>query len=69
MGWEIINYQDRHGHQPVSEFTLGLPNKGQARIRWTLSLLREFGLALGMPYTRHLHGKLWELRVSSGVDD
>jgi len=25
-------------------------------------LLREFGIALGMPHARHIGGKLWELR-------
>ena len=69
MSWEIIGYQDRQGRQPVNEFILSLPPKGQARIRWTLSLLQEFGLALGMPYAQLLRSKLWELRVQSGVGD
>jgi len=29
-------------------------------------LLREFGLQLGLPYVKHLEGKLWELRVQAG---
>lgn len=66
MAWEIVVYQDEQARQPVSDFIASLPQKDQARVYWTLDLLREFGLDLGMPYARHVQGKLWELRVRSG---
>ena len=66
VDWTIENYQDARGHRPVEEFILGLPEKHQGRIAWTVELLKEYGLQLGMPYARHLRGQLWELRVSAG---
>lgn len=66
MAWEIVVYQDEQARQPVNDFIASLPHKDQARIYWTLDLLREFGLDLKMPYARPVHGKLWELRVQRG---
>jgi phage-related protein len=66
MAWEIAAYQDEQARQPVNDFIASLPQKDQARIYWTLDLLREFGLDLKMPYACPVHGKLWELRVQSG---
>ncbi len=66
MTWEIVSYQDERGRQPVNDFIANLPPKDQARVYWTLDLLREFGLKLGMPYARPVRGQLWELRVPSG---
>lgn len=66
MAWKIVVYQDEQEGQPVNDFIASLPQKDQARIYWTLDLLRGFGLDLKMPYARSVHGKLWELRVQSG---
>lgn len=38
----------------------------QARIRWLLALLEVHGTQLGMPYSRHVRGQIWELRITSG---
>jgi len=61
--WDIIFYQDRRGQSPVLDFINRLPVEEQAKIRNALRLLREFGTALDMPHTRHIEGKLWELRT------
>ena len=66
MTWKIGAYQGEKGRQPVNKFIACLSQKNQARVYWTLDLLREFGLDLKMPYTRHVHGELWELRIQSG---
>ena len=66
MAWEIVAYQDERACQPVNDFIASLPQKDQARVYWTLDLLREFGLDLRMPYARPVRGKLWELRIQSG---
>ena len=39
-----------------------LPVAEQAAAQEAFSLLREFGLSLGMPHAKHMNGKLWELR-------
>ena len=33
----------------------------------TIDLLERFGIALGMPYAKHVEGELWELRARSGT--
>jgi phage-related protein len=40
--------------------------KSKARIAKTLDLLEEFGIELGMPYTKYLEKQLWELRIMVG---
>lgn len=60
--WEIVFYQDHRGRIPVIEFIDALPAMDQAKVYNALRLLREFGTILGMPHTRHIDGKLWELR-------
>jgi phage-related protein len=64
--WVIVGYQDVRGRRPVDEFLDALPPRDRARVVRTIELLKTYGTALGMPYVRHLTGKLWELRVSSG---
>lgn len=58
----IVFYKDHRDRCPVLEFINDLPIMEQAKIRNALRLLREFGTQLGMPHTRHIQGKLWELR-------
>lgn len=44
--------------------TLCLPSDILASIFRIVSLIEEFGLhQVGMPYVRHLEGKLWEMRA------
>jgi phage-related protein len=64
--WKIVGYQDARGRRPVNEFLDALPAGDRARVVRTIELLKTYGVELGMPYSRHLTGKLWELRVSSG---
>jgi len=64
--WSIENYVDSRSRAPVEEFLNPLPPADRARILHTVNMLREFGLALGPPYVKHLQGKLWELRIRSG---
>jgi len=66
VGWTVEGYQDSRGRRPVEDFILGLPEKHQGRIAWTVELPKEYGLQLTLPYARHLRGRLWELRVSAG---
>jgi len=67
--WSIENYFDAKGRSPVEEFLDRLPVVDRARADHTIGLLREFGLQLNLPYTRHLEGKLWELRTSVGYKE
>jgi phage-related protein len=61
--WSIEYYQSETGRNPVAEFIDSLEIAARARVARTLDLLEEFGIELGMPYTRHLTNQLWELRI------
>lgn len=60
--WRIVFYKNAHGDSPIKEYLNDLPIAEQAAVREAFRLLREFGTLLGMPYARHIRGKLWELR-------
>jgi len=62
--WDILLYTTPQGSSPVKEFIDGLGVKAQAKIRNTIALLREFGIALGPPHAKKVTGtSLWELRI------
>jgi phage-related protein len=61
--WTIEHYLSETGRSQVREFIDSLDSKSKSRVAKTLDLLEEFGINLGMPYTRHLEKNLWELRV------
>ena len=63
MTWRIEYYQSSTGQCPVEKFIDALDAKSQARIARTLELLEEFGTNLGMPYTKHIGNRIWELRI------
>ncbi len=68
-GWTVEMYVDARGRQVVSDWLHGLGDKDRARVARTIGLLAEHGAQLGMPHSRHLRGKLYELRVSVGRRD
>lgn len=63
MDWSVEFYVDAHGRCPVAAFLEQLPARSRDHVVRHISLLQERGPTLGMPYVRHLQGKLWELRV------
>jgi phage-related protein len=67
--WDIEFYQDAHGRYPVREWLLTLDEKERARVARTIQLLETNGLRLSTPHTKHVQGKIWELRISSGRRD
>ena len=62
--WDIEYYQTEKDKCPVAEFIESLDVKSEAKIAWTLDLLLEFGIKLGMPYAKYIEEQLWELRIS-----
>ena len=67
--WGVEFYQDERGRQPVREWLLTVEAKERARVRWAIRLLETYGTRLTMPYSRHLRGKLWELRIAARRQD
>jgi len=62
--WSLVYYETANGRCPVKEYLDGLGAKETERVVFDLELLREFGLDLGVPYVKNIHGKLWELRTT-----
>ena len=65
--WGIEYYETTRQKCPVQEFIDSLDVRSQARVARTIDLLERFGIALGMPYAKHVEGELWELRTRSGT--
>ena len=66
--WNIILYTKENGDVPIADFLDSLPAKHRAKAFWEIELLEQAGSALGMPYTKHIEGMLWELRVKFAGD-
>ena len=52
MDWNVIFYSDSEGNEPVKDFVLSQSDGAIAEILHVLKLLRQFNIALGMPYVR-----------------
>lgn len=64
MEWQLVFYQDEDRKEPVKDFILEQPDKAIAEILHVFKLLREFNIALGMPYVRKIDKSgLRELRI------
>ena len=64
MNWTVEYYRDSKDIEPVKEFIDSLPEKSRAQIIGKIELLAKYGVLLKKPYTRHIKGKIWELRIS-----
>ena len=65
-----IKWQTEFLNDAVEAEFLTLPADMQARLLKISELIEQFGLEnLGMPYLRHIQGKIWEMRAKgrSGI--
>jgi len=69
LQWRVVFYQDSRGRIPVDDWIRELAEQDQVRIFKTIDLLKTYGLRLTLPHSRHLQGKLWELRVAAARRD
>lgn len=67
--YEIYFFKDNRGRQPIKEYLLELAGRTDKNSRIKLNKIQEYmevlvsnGTRAGLPYTRHLEGKIWELR-------
>jgi phage-related protein len=67
--WSVMFYRDVNGRLPVDEWIYTLPAGEQGRVLKSIGLLKAYGVRLGMPHSRHLRGKVWELRIAAGRKD
>lgn len=56
--WIVVLYKNPNGDIPVRQFIDSLEIKVQSKIRNTISLLREFGIRLGLPH-KNLLGPIY----------
>lgn len=63
--WKIIYYIPlSDSFSPLVPFIENLPEKAQAKLSNTFSLLQQFGTQVGKPHVKKLTGTpLWELRI------
>ena len=59
----IYFYQKQNNKSPVHDYYEKLNEKIQDKIISYVLLLIKYNGKLGMPYTKHIDGKIWELRV------
>ncbi len=67
--YQIEIYENKNGESEIEDYIQNLrrnQNKNN-NIKFTkiiayIRMLRENGLALGIPYVKHLEGEIWELR-------
>lgn len=67
--YKIEIYKNKNGESEIENYIRGLREKKNknnnikfAKIVSYIRMLRENGLALGVPYIKHLEGEIWELR-------
>lgn len=63
MAWVIIVFESRRGEKFVEKFIESLEPTSIAKIAHTIDLLEKHGPLLGMPHSKYLFSKLYELRV------
>jgi phage-related protein len=61
--YQLIYFIDEKGREPVRNFIDSLIEKEQAKVFAYLELLREKNGYLDQPYSKHIKGKIRELRI------
>jgi phage-related protein len=63
MNWIIDFYKDASGTEPVRVFMDSLSRPVRAKTTRAVEKLAEHGVLLKEPFTRHVRGKIRELRI------
>lgn len=63
MDWIVEYYRDSKGREPVAEFIDVLQTGTRAKVFRMIKLLKDYGVLLKEPYTRHVRGKIREIRI------
>lgn len=66
--FEVIAYRKNDNTTPVNEFLYTLSEKMRAKAFRELDILAEYGNELREPYTKHVGGGIFELRIKNGTD-
>jgi phage-related protein len=63
---DIAYYRTTAGREPAREYIGKLPMRDQAAVLADFTLVREYGIVDAPVVTRHLTGKLWEIKTGVG---
>lgn len=63
MMWTVIVFESRRGEKYVEEFIKSLEPPTIAKVTHVIDLLEKHGPLLGMPHSKYLSSKLYELRA------
>lgn len=63
MNWNIVLFETGRGYKPVEEFVKSLDSSTIAKVAQELDLLEKHGNRLGVPRSKKLVSKLYELRI------
>ena len=66
--FQVNFYTLPNGSKPAKEFILSLDKKMRAKLLRTIETLEDKGNQLREPYSKHLEGDIFELRVKVGSD-
>ena len=61
--FEVIMYKTKNGVEPLNKFLNSLDSKMYAKFLMEYDLLKEYGNALPMPYSKPLEKGIFELRI------
>lgn len=62
--WAIEFYKTSNNKSPIDDFVDSLDIKTQNKVIDVLSLLKDYGIRLGIPHSKKVTGTpLWELRI------
>ena len=64
MAWKIRDLQTPRGEKLIESFIVKKERNSQVKITRMILLLGKYGPSLGIPYSKKIHKKLWELRIS-----
>jgi phage-related protein len=64
--YKVRFYEDGKGKRPVLEYLDNLPDKEKAKVSKYINFLKVSGGVLDEPYSKHIKGKIRELRVDFG---
>lgn len=63
MSWNIYFFETKRGERIVKEYIKTLHTETVGKISERIALLKLHGPFLGMPYSKRITGKLYELRI------
>jgi phage-related protein len=64
VNWKVKDLQTSRGEKVIENFILQQEKNSQLKITRMILLLEKYGPYLGMPYSKKIHKKLWELRIT-----